>query len=125
MIFRVPELPSGRESFVPYAAYYIGPAPAKKMRYVDGVPTLAVEVRSENDYGPAAEAEMAAKRADYFIAGTPVVWDVDPEAELIHVYRNSKPDPLRPVTYIRGQSAEAEPATPGWRIEVSAVFDQA
>ena len=39
------------------------------MRFIEGPPTLAVEVRSENDYGDAAEREMAAKRADYFAAG--------------------------------------------------------
>jgi hypothetical protein len=46
------------------------------MRPTTSVPT-AVEVRSEGDYGPAAEREMAAKRRDYFAAGTQVVWDVD------------------------------------------------
>ena len=48
------------------------------MKFVEGTPTLAVEVRSEEDYGPTAESEMAEKRADYFEAGTLVVWDVNP-----------------------------------------------
>ena len=56
---------------------------------------------------------MAAKRADYFEAGTLVVWDVDPVAELIHVYRPD--DPARSVDLARGEVAEAEPAVPGWR----------
>ena len=64
--------------------------------------------------------QMAAQRADYFAAGTQVVWDVDPEAELVHVYRASAPD--RPVTYPRGRLAEAEPAAPGWRLAVDAIF---
>jgi Uma2 family endonuclease len=79
-----------------------------------------VEVRSEGDYGPAAEAEMAAKRADYFQAGTRVVWDVDPEAERVHAYRAD--DPATPTTYRRGEVADAEPAVPGWRIPVEEVF---
>src|SRR5437899_122995 len=87
MTFGVPELSSGRESFMPDISYYFGPFPANEMRWIDGAPTFAVEVRSQHDYGPAAEAEMAAKRADYFEAGTLVVWDVDPVAELIHAYR--------------------------------------
>ncbi len=120
MGFAVPELPSGRESFSPDVAYYVGPLPANRMRFVEGPPTLAVEVRSENDYGPAAERSMAAKRADYFAAGTLVVWDVDPVAEAIHVYRASQPD--QPTTYTRGQTAEAEPAAPGWRSPVSDIF---
>ncbi len=90
------------------------------MRFIEGPPTFAVEVRSENNYGPTAEAAMAAKRADYFEAGTLVVWDVDPQAERIHVYRST--DPGHPTTYGRGQTAEAEPAAPGWRIAVDAIF---
>ena len=35
---------------------------------------------------------MAAKRADYLEAGTLVVWDVDPIAESVHVYRAAAPD---------------------------------
>ena len=118
--FAVPELGSGRESFSPDASYYTGTRPANRMRFVEGPPTFAVEVRSENDYGEAAERDMAAKRADYFEAGTPVVWDVDPEAEVIRVYRSTAPD--QPVTYARGQVAEAEPAVPGWRLAVAAIF---
>src|SRR5207253_2838875 len=63
-----------RKSFSPDAAYYVGQV---NMKFMEGAPLFAAEVRSENDYGPAAEKEMAAKRADYFAAGTAVVWDVD------------------------------------------------
>ena len=75
--FAIPELRSGRESFSPDASYYVGPLPQDLMRFIEGPPTLAVEVRSESDYRPDAEAEMADKREDYFAAGTRVVWDVD------------------------------------------------
>ncbi len=71
--YAIPELPSGRESFSPDASYYVGTRPVNPMRFIEGTPMFAVEVRSENDYGPAAEADMAAKRDDYFAAGTPVV----------------------------------------------------
>ena len=118
--FAVPELSSGRQSLSPGAAYYDGPLPAYLMRFIEGPPTLAVEVRSENDYTPSAEREMIAKRLDYFEAGTAVVWDVDPIAESITVYRSATPD--APVIYARGQSAEAEPAVPGWLVDVGWVF---
>jgi Uma2 family endonuclease len=114
--FTVPELPSGRESFSPDVAYYTGPLPTNPMRFVEGAPDFAVEVRSENDYGPAAEIEMAAKRVDYFAAGTKVVWDVDPIAGEVRVYRAGPPD--TPTIYGRGQDAEADPAVPGWRVSV-------
>jgi Uma2 family endonuclease len=120
MGFAVPELPSGRESFSPDAAYYDGPLPSNEMDFVPGPPTLAVEVRSKTDYGDAAEAEMAAKRVDYFQAGTPVVWDVDPLAECVHVYRPDAPD--QPTTFHKGQQADAEPAVPGWRMAVDDIF---
>lgn len=113
--FAVPELSTGRESFSPDAAYYTGPLPGNAMRFVPGPPDFAVEVRSENDYGPAAEAEMAGKRAEYFEAGTKVVWDVDPVARVVRSYRAGEPAPseFRP-----GQQADAEPAVPGWRLAV-------
>jgi Uma2 family endonuclease len=118
--FTVPELPSGRESFSPDASYHLGPFAGDAMRFIQGPPSFAVEVRSQSDHGPAAEAEMAAKRADYFAAGTRVVWDVDPEAERVHVYRAD--DPATPMTFRRGEVADAEPAVPGWRIAVDVVF---
>ena len=76
-----PELPFERESFSPDASYHVGSRPANRMRFFTGAPTFAVEVRSENDYGVAVEDQMAAKCADYFTAGTPAVWDVDPVAD--------------------------------------------
>jgi Uma2 family endonuclease len=118
--YAVPELASRRQSFSPDASYYDGPLPANPMRFIEGPPTFAAEVRSENDYGDAADVEMAEKRADYFAAGTQVVWDVDPLAELIHVYRAASPD--HPTTYRRGEIVEAESAVPGWRVAVDWIF---
>lgn len=115
-----PLLPSGRQSFSPDASYYTGPLPANPMRFVEGAPVFAVEVRSENDYGPAKELEMAEKRSDYFLAGTQVVWDVDPDAEIVTMYRASAP--TQKVVYRRGDMADAEPAVPGWRMAVDDIF---
>jgi Uma2 family endonuclease len=120
MGFAIPELASGRESFSPDASYYDGPLPANPMWFIEGPPTFAVEVRSESDYRAGAQAEMAEKRADYFAAGTKVVWDVDTLAERIHVYKAATPS--QPVTYSRGQTADAEPAVPGWRVGVDWIF---
>ncbi len=118
MGFTVPILPSGRQSFMPDAAYFVGPFPANDMRFIENPPTFAVEIRSENEYGNAAEAEMADKREDYFQAGTLVVWDVDPLAHTITCYRRHQPA----VLFRRGQTADAEPAVPDWRITVDEVF---
>jgi Uma2 family endonuclease len=108
-----------RESFSPDAAYYVGPNPG--MRFYEGAPLFAVEVRSEGDYGSPAERALAEKRADYFQAGTLVVWDVDLLSEdAIRVYRVSDPD--TPTIYRRGDWAEAEPAVPGWTFPVNDLF---
>src|SRR4029077_20791851 len=114
--YAVPELPSGRESFSPDTSYYKGTLPKNLMGFVKGPPTFAVEVRGEGDYEDAADAEIAARRADYFVAGTSVVWDVDPQNEIIDCYRSSSPP--HPLRLQRGQIADAEPAVPGWRIAV-------
>jgi Uma2 family endonuclease len=118
-----PPLSSTRESFSPDASYYTGPLPANPMRFIDGAPDFAVEVRSEDDYGPGAEADMAAKRGDYFEAGTKVVWDVDSEGEVIHCFRSDQP--ANPSVYSHGDVADAEPAVPGWRLAVDDLFGPA
>jgi len=109
-----------RQSFSPDAAWH-GSAPSA-MGFLEGAPLFAVEVRSEGDHGEAAEAEMARKRAEYFAAGTFVVWDVDLLA----------PDPIRafvagsptlPMRFGQGEAADAEPAVPGWRFPVDELFD--
>lgn len=108
-----------RRSFSPDAAYYLGPRAG--MRFFEGAPVFAAEIRSENDYGKAAERAMAAKRADYFMAGTLVVWDVDLQClDVVRVYRAS--EPTTPTLYRRGELAEAEPAVPGWTLPVDDLF---
>lgn len=119
--YAIPELQSGRESFSPDASYYDGKRPKNRMRFIEGPPTFAAEVRSETDYGIVAEDQMASKRADYFEAGTQVIWDVDPIAETVTAYRSG--DPANPTVYKRGEVADAEPAVPGWRIAVDDIFD--
>ena len=109
-----------RRSFSPDTAFYKGEL--RGGLFLEGAPVFAVEVRSAEDYGPAAERRMAAKRADYFAAGTLVVWDVDVLREkLVRVYRAS--DPEKPTVYRAGETAEAEPALPGWTMAADEIFN--
>lgn len=85
------------------------------MRFVPGPPDFAAEVRSEGDYGPAAEAALAAKRAEYFEAGTVVVWDVDPVGRVVRRFRAGG---VPAMTFGAGADADAEPAVPGWRLSI-------
>lgn len=108
------DLPN-RGSFSPDAAWYVGST--VDMGFIEGAPAFAVEVRSENDYGPSAEREIKAKIADYFAAGTLVVWDVDLLSdEPVRKYTADHPD--APVIFRRDDTADAEPAAPGWRFKV-------
>jgi Uma2 family endonuclease len=111
-----------RRSFSPDVAFWTGGPLTRK--FPEGAPIFAVEVRSDEDYGPEAERRIAAKRADYFAAGTLVVWDVDVlEDYVIRVYRAA--DPANPTAYRRGQHAEAEPALPSWWMPVDDLFPPA
>lgn len=108
-----------RGSFSPDAAYYVGPDAG--MKFYQGAPVFAVEVRRENDYGPAVEHAIGQKIADYFAAGTWIVWDVDLlSADVVKVYRSDAPHSL--TIYRRGDVAEAERAVPGWRFPVDDLF---
>ena len=108
-----------RQSFSPDAAFWTGENPG--MKFCEGAPVFAVEVRSEGDYGRAAERAMAAKRADYFACGTLVVWDIDLlSEEIVRVYRSSNPE--LPTVFGRADYAEAEPAVPGWTMAVVDLF---
>lgn len=110
---------SHRRSFSPDVAFCLDDQ--RGMKFYQGAPAFAVEVRSENDYGPAAEREMAAKRADYFAAGTQVVWDVDLlSKDVVRVYRADDPD--HPFVYHREDRANAEPAVRGWSMPVDDLF---
>jgi Uma2 family endonuclease len=83
---------------------------------------FAAEVRNENNYGPKAEEDMAAQRANDFVAGGQVVWDVDLLSEdVVRVYRADASD--TPTIYQRGETAEARPAVPGWTMPVDDVFE--
>ena len=108
-----------RKTLSPHAAFYTGATIG--MGFPEGAPVFAVEVRSEGDYGPKAEKDMAAKRADYFAAGTLIVWDVDLlSLEVVRTYHTGNPD--KPLIYRRGDSANAEPAVPGWAMQVDELF---
>ena len=105
---------------------------------------FAAEVRNEDDYGPVSvpravataspevkirsddcspsdERAIAAKRADYFAAGTLVIWDVD-----LLSPTSSNPILLKIQAHqkysVAATIADAEPAVPGWRIPVDELF---
>ena len=82
------DLPN-RKSFSPDASFSYTHG---GMRFVNGAPLFAMEVRSEHDHRRLADRAYARKRADYFAAGTEIVWDIDPIAKGIASYRRDAPE---------------------------------
>lgn len=113
------DLPN-RKSFCPDVSFFTGKRAG--MKFLTGAPVFAAEVRSESDYGPKAEREMAAKRADYFAAGTKVVWDVDLLSDT-PIRSFSSDDPDTPRLFKRGEVADAEPAMRDWTFPVNELFE--
>ena len=107
-----------RKSFSPDVSFYTGDL---TMKFAEGAPVFAVEVRSDGDYGSRAERNIAKKRDEYFAAGTLVVWDVNLLSDdVIKCYRADSP--AEPKTFGRDQIADAEPAVPGWSMPVNDLF---
>ncbi|HEU0302649.1 MAG TPA: Uma2 family endonuclease [Longimicrobium sp.] len=103
------DLPN-RLSFCPDVSWWVGDPEAD--HFPQGAPVFAVEIRDPDEYGDEAERRYAAERADYFAAGTQVVWDVDVLREgWIRVYHAD--DPANQTIFRRGEIADAEPAVPG------------
>ena len=111
------DLPN-RKTFSPDAAY-IDEERDGSMRGINGAPVFAVEVRSENDYGPAAERAIAAKIADYFAAGTRAVWDVDLLSENVVTLHQPQ---SAPQVFHRGDVAGAGAALATWTMNVDEIF---
>jgi Uma2 family endonuclease len=82
--------------------------------WVEGGPDLAVEVRSPHD----RQREIDERVADYFVAGTPLVWIVDPAARTIVVRAPGAPDR----TLTESDFLEGGDVLPGFRVAVREVF---
>jgi Uma2 family endonuclease len=113
------DLPN-RQSFSPDAAWCSIDIDATSPHFLPAAPVFAAEVRSPDDYGPTAEDRIAQKIADYFAAGTLVVWDVDLESD--NVIQKYVAGSGEVVVFKRGEIADAEPAVAGWRFPVDTLF---
>ena len=88
-----------------------------------GVLVARISPKDENYYEILSghRRKLAAKRADYFAAGTLVVWDVDVLRDEV-INRYTCDDPNNPRVFHRGQLANAEPALTGWSMPVDDLF---
>ena len=70
---------------------------------------------------PMTERAIAAKRADYFAAGTLCVWDVDLlSSDVIKAYHAN--DPENPLIFRRGEMAHAGEAVPAGQCRMTISF---
>jgi Uma2 family endonuclease len=82
----------------------------------DLVPDLAVEVLSENN----TPGEMQVKRKEYFLAGTTLVWEVDPRRRVVVVY--SAPEDGETLT--EADTLDGGTVLPGFRLAVAKIFER-
>lgn len=113
------DLPSLR-TFCPDACYFQSPTGGESFDPIPYPPLFAAEVREMEDYGAEFERLFRAKIADYFAAGTLVVWDVDLQNEgVVTKYTAQTLD--NPQIFRRQELADAEPAVAGWSLPVDAL----
>ena len=97
-----------------YVAPAVRPKGGRKAKFVDGPPSLVIEILSPTD-----EAEDIADKIErYLAAGVPLVWIVDPRLSTVIVHR---PD-ARPRLFNLDEELTAETHLPGFRVAVAEVF---
>lgn len=82
--------------------------------YFPGAPDLAVEVLSPSNRA----STMKRKIAQYFAAGTRLVWVVDPMAKTITVHAPARD----PVALCKGDALDGADVLPGFRYNISQLF---
>lgn len=78
-------------------------------------PDLAVEILSKSN----TRAEMKRKRAEYFEAGTRLVWEIEPKKRIARVYTA----PQQFTTLEESQSLDGGDVLPGFALPLQSLFD--
>lgn len=82
--------------------------------YWPGAPDLAVEVLSPDD----SACEVEEKVADYFEAGTRMVWVVNPRRRTVTVYRSPQTSTILSAT----DELDGQEVVPGFRCRIADIF---
>ncbi len=82
----------------------------------DLVPDLAIEVLSESN----TPGEMKVKRKEYFLAGTTLVWEVDPRRRVVVVYTA----PETSATLTEADTLDGGTVLPGLSLPVARIFER-
>jgi Uma2 family endonuclease len=84
---------------------------------LDRAPDLAIEVLSKSN----TRKEMERKLAEYFAAGTALVWYIDPKTRTAVAY--TAPDQGR--THTENEPLDASPVLPGFNLSLRELFSRA
>jgi Uma2 family endonuclease len=111
-------LPGGGPARAADVAFFRWDRQPDRRRPTDPIPThapdLAVEVLSRSN----TVREMARKRAEYFAAGTALVWEFDPRDRSVRVY--TAPDTYTELT--AADTLTGDPVLPGFRLKLADLF---
>jgi Uma2 family endonuclease len=108
-LVRLPDLTFVRRANLPGGELPDSPVP-------DLAPDLAVEVLSESN----TPGEMQVKRKEYFLAETPLVWEVDPRQRVVVVYTA----PEVSVTLTEADTLDGGTVLPGLSLPVRRIFER-
>ncbi len=94
-----------------------GPAGRAPLEQIpDFAPDLAIEVLSPSN----TRGEMQRKRKEYFLAGTTLVWEVDPRRRVVDVYTA----PEVSVTLTEADTLDGGDVLPGLQLPVRQIFER-
>ncbi|WP_420148412.1 Uma2 family endonuclease [Spirosoma sp.] len=82
----------------------------------DVIPAFVIEVLSETDQAYRIEEKIA----EYFKAGVQVIWNINPEQEVVYVYTSRK----HVTICLEDDVCSAAPVLPGFTISVNTLFAQ-
>ena len=88
----------------------------RTVKYFPGAPDLAIEVVSPNDRW----SEIDEKTAEYLRAGARAVVIVDPEKQVVRIYRQSGKDVIASTAETM---LEVDDVVPGWKLPLTEVFE--
>jgi Uma2 family endonuclease len=108
-LIRIPDV-----AFVAWASIPGGCVPTKPVPHL--TPDLAVEILSASN----TREEMARKRREYFQAGVRTIWEIDPDARAVSVYRSA----ADPQVLIPSDTLEGDPVLPGFSLPLQRLFSE-
>jgi Uma2 family endonuclease len=113
------KLRANSKSLVGIDVAFVSPELAAKTpkgrKVVEGVPILAVEILSPSD----VHSDITEKVQEYLDVGVALVWVIDPDFEVVTVYR---PD-AEPVSFNKQQQLSGQPHLPGLGVAVAELFE--